>query len=165
MTTSDPRPCERRTKVAGYIALALVAVYGFLVLALEVPGLAFLLVVASVVVLDGLLLVVAAKRRSLRVAIWCGAVALLAALVQAIWVYIPFRWDVLAPSSDGVVWFASALALALMLTVGLLVRRESRAYGWAVLMGSAQGFVASFVVLLAAFAAARAPTEEARSSA
>jgi hypothetical protein len=147
----------RWTRIAGWIVVALVAAYGFWVLALELPVITFFLVVAAVVLLDGLLLVLAAKRRSLGVAIWCGAVALVAALVQAVWVYIPFRWNVLAPNSDGVLWFASALAVALLLTVGLLVRRESRPFGWAVLMGSAQGFIATFLFLLAALAAALGP--------
>jgi hypothetical protein len=152
VTTSGLLPRQRWTKVAGYAVVALVAAYGCWVLALELPGLAYLLVAAAVVLLDGLLLFLGARRRSPGVAIRCGAVAVLAALVQAIWVYIPFRWDVLATNGEGVVWFASPLALALMLTAGLLLRRQSRPYGWAVLMGSFQGFVASSLVVLAAFA-------------
>jgi hypothetical protein len=148
---------KRWIEGAGYAGAALFAGYGVWVLAIELPVLTLFLVVAGVVALDGLLLLLAAKRRSVGVAIRCGMVALLAALVQAFWVYIPFRWDVLAPDSDGVLWFVSALALAVILAGGLLVRRESRAYGWAVLMGSTQGFVASFVVLVATLAAAIGP--------
>jgi hypothetical protein len=135
--------------------VALVGAYLFWVLALEAPGLAYLLVIAGVVMLDGLLLVLAARRRSLGVAIWCGVVALVAGLVQAVWVYIPFAWDVLAQDdSDDVMWFGSALGVALLVCLALMVRRTSRPFGWAVLMGSTQGFVTAFLVILAAFAAA-----------
>jgi hypothetical protein len=156
VTTSSAaaRPRSLWTEIAGYAVLALVAAYVVLVMSTEAPGLLALIVVAGVVALDGLLLVVAARRRTVPTAIWCGVVALLAAIAQACWVCIPFGWNVLPPNSDGVAWFGSALAVALMLTVGLLVRRESRPFGWAVLLGSVQGFVASFLVLLAAFAAA-----------
>jgi hypothetical protein len=154
MTTSGLLPRGRWTQIAGYAVLGLLAVYGVLVLATEASALTALLVVVGVLVLDGLLLARAAKRRSLSVAIWCGAAALFAALVQAVWVYIPFGWDVLGPNSDDVAWFGSALVVALVLAAGLLVRRESRPFGWAVLMGSTQGFVASFVAIAAAFAAA-----------
>jgi hypothetical protein len=154
VTTSGTRARHHWTRTAGYLVVALVAVYGFLVLATEFPVVTFFLVVVAVVVLDGLLLVLAARRRSRRVALWSGAVALLAALVQTIWVYIPFAWDVLAPDSNGVAWFGSALALALLVSVALSVRRDSRPFGWAVLMGSAQGFAASFLAIVAAFAAA-----------
>lgn len=157
VTTSDagPRPRRLWTRIAGYSVLALVAAYGLLVLASAAPDLLALLVAVGVVALDALLLVLAARRRSLGLAVWCGVVALLAALVQAVWVYIPFAWDVLAQDdSDDVMWFGSALGLALLVSLALMLRRSSRPFGWAVLMGSAQGFVAAFLVILAAFAAA-----------
>jgi hypothetical protein len=156
VTTSSatPRPRWLWAKAAGYAVLTLVAAYLVLVLATEEPGILAFIIVVGVLALDALLLVLAARRRTVPTAVWCGAVALVAALAQACWVYIPFAWDVLPPNGDGVAWFGSALAVALVLTVGLLVRRVSRPFGWAVLLGSVQGFVASFLVLLAAFAAA-----------
>jgi hypothetical protein len=51
-------------------------------------------------------------------------------------------------------WFGSALGLALLVSVALMLRRSSRPFGWAVPMGSAQGFVIAFLVILAAFASA-----------
>jgi hypothetical protein len=42
----------------------------------------------------------------------------------------------------------------LLLTVGLLVGRGTRTFGWAVLLGSVEGFAGMFVFLIAALAAA-----------
>jgi hypothetical protein len=123
------------------------------VLALELPVLIFYLVVAAVVVLDAWLLILAAKRRSLRVAIWCSVVAVLAAFVQAIWVYTVFAWDALPYFDDGFGWLGCGLVAASLVTIGLLVRRDIRPFGWAVLLGSAQGFVAMFLVVLAGLSA------------
>jgi hypothetical protein len=100
-------------KIAGSVFLAVVAAYVFLLLATEAPGVLALLIVGSVLAVDGLLLVLAARRRSLSVSVWCAVVAVLAALAQACWVYLPFGWDVLPPNSDGIAWFGSALAVAL----------------------------------------------------
>jgi hypothetical protein len=110
--------------------------------------------VAVVVLIDVGLVYLAATRASRRTALLCVAVALGAALVQAVWVAIPFFWNVLPPFSDGVLWFASGPVVALMVTVGLFVRRPSRRYGLAVLVGSAEGFIGMFVLLALALAAA-----------
>jgi hypothetical protein len=130
-----------------------VGLYACLVLVTELPGVASIVVVAAVLVLDGHLLRLVARRRSRAAAVWCAAVALLSAAMQAVWVWISFA-GMLSPESDGVAWFGLGPALAATVGLVLLARRRSRPWGWAVLMGSAQGFVSSFLVLLAALMAA-----------
>jgi len=153
VTTSAPGVLPRWARIAGYTVVALLAVYGSLVVASELPLLTFYLVVAAVVVLDALLLICAARRRSLRVAVWCGVVAVLGAVVQAIWVYTVFAWDALPSFDDGFGWLGCGLAVSLLVTAGLLVRRVTRPFGWSVLMGSAHGFVTMFLLILAALSA------------
>jgi hypothetical protein len=156
VTTSSGNGASPRrlwTKVAGYPVLAFVAAYLLLVLATEAPAVLVLLIVVAVLTVDVWLLM-AESRRSSRVAVWCGSLAVLSAVTQAAWVYTAFVWDALPAFGYGLAWWGCGLTLALVIGLGLLVRRESRPLGWAVLMGSMQGCVASVVVLLAAFAAA-----------
>lgn len=153
VTTPSPREPRRRPQVLGIVLAGVIASYALVVLAMEAPDVLAVCVVAAVVVLDVRLVLLAARHRSRGVAWRYVAVALVAALAQAIWVCVWFASDVVSAGSDGLVRLGSAPGLATLLAAGLVVRRRSRPYAWAVLMGSIQGFVATFVVLLGALVA------------
>lgn len=139
-----------RYAVAGVLGL-----YAVLALVSTESDVAFWLAVAAVVATDGFLLWRAARRRSRAVAVQCAVVAVAAAALQSIWVYVPFRWDVLpADGSADLAWLGSALFVALLVGFALMVRRRTYPFGWAVVLGSVQGFAVSFLTLLAVMAAA-----------
>jgi hypothetical protein len=139
----------------GYVVAAIVGLYAVLVLATSAPDVTFWLGVAVVVATDGFLLRLVARRRSRAAAVWCAVVAVSAAIGQAIWVWVPIRWNLLpADGSGDLTWFGSALVVALIVGFLLLVRRRTYPFGWAVILGSAQGFAVSFLTLLALLAAA-----------
>ena len=153
--SAPPRP-RLWARIAAYAVLALVGAYLVLALATWAPGVLTLIVVAGVLALDGVLIVVVARRRTVPTAIWCGVVALLAAVVQSVWVWTIFTWTALPSFGDGWGWWCCGLVVALLLAAGLLVRKASRPFGWAVLLGSVQGGVAALATLVALLAIALA---------
>jgi hypothetical protein len=150
VTINLPGQQRGRGKLAGYIALLTL---GFVVLAVDAPGAAFMVVVLAVLVLDVALVVGVSRRRSPAIGAYCVLAALAAGACQAIWLYAVIAWPALPDFDDGFGWLGCGLAVALLVAIGLLARRESRPFGWAVLLGSAQGCVAMLLVILAALSA------------
>jgi hypothetical protein len=107
-----------------------------------------------VAIVDLLGLAALARRSTRRTAIRCSVVGLGVLIVQAGGLYASAAvvWNWLTfPGSGSLFWTLPALAV--LLGLGLVCRRATRLYGWAVLIGSAEGFLAFVAFLAAAFAA------------
>jgi hypothetical protein len=107
-----------------------------------------------VAIVDLLALGAVARRTSRRTATRCGVVGLVALVVMAgglylslmvVWVWLTF------PGTGWLFWTLPAIAV--LLSIGLLVRKGTRLVGSAVIVGSAEGFLALVSFFLAVVAA------------
>jgi hypothetical protein len=117
------------------------------------PWVIFGCAVGVVVAVDAFALAWVARRSGLRAAVRCGGVGLAALVIQAGGVYLSLLLvlNLLTfPGSGWLFWTLPAIALAL--SIVLLGRRSSRRYGWAVLIGSAEGFAVFIGFFVAAIA-------------
>jgi hypothetical protein len=118
------------------------------------PWVVFWIDALVVTIIDLLGLSALARRSTRRTAIRGGVVGLGALIVQAGGLYASAAvlWNWLAFRGSG--WlFWTLPVLAALLGLGLVCRRTTRLYAWAVLIGSAEGFLAFVAFLAAAFAA------------
>ncbi len=107
-----------------------------------------------VAIVDVLGLSALARRRTRGTAMRCAVIGLIALIAQAGGDYLSLFvvWDWLV--FDGSGWlFWTLPAMAVLLAAALLARRSTRLHGWAVLIGSAQGFMALVAFFVAVFAA------------
>jgi hypothetical protein len=144
--TDDARVRARRTGrwIVGPCLVLVLLVAWLLVLDLGSymsPWVAFACAVAVMLAVDAFALAVVARGSGHRSAAKCAGVALAALAIQASGVYLSgflFLDWLTFPGSGWLFWTLPVVALAL--SIFLLGRRSSRPYGWAVLVGSAEGF-------------------------
>jgi hypothetical protein len=155
MSTRDLQPLRRPNVLCcAWLTVGVLVLCGFAFGASLSPWVILGIESLVVAIVDLIGLAALARRSTRRTAITCGAVGLTALVVQAAGLYLSTVavWTWLSFSGSG--WlFWTFPALAVSLAAGLLVRRATRLSGWAVLIGSAEGFLATVAFVLAAFAA------------
>jgi hypothetical protein len=136
--------------VAGVLGLGLLVVPAAGVLS---PWVAFWCIAIAVALVDLHVLDAVARRSARRTAVRCGIVGLAALVVQAVGVYATVAALYATDDQTSGWFFWTCPVVAVLLAAALLARRPTRLYGWAVLIGSAEGFATFVLFIIAAFAA------------
>lgn len=155
MTTSDSEPARQLPGLV-WVIVAFAVLFWCLVLLRShlSPWMTFGCLAVATAIADALALVMVARRSTRRHALLCGGFGLASLTIQAGGLYVSVLLVLNRFTFHGSGWLFWTLPAAAVATSALLLsRRPSRGYGWAVLIGSAEGF-AGFIAFVAAVVAA-----------